>query len=658
MVTTEHAVGPKPPGVSFDEAATLTGTFFTAYYSLEHLARLQPGERVLVHGGAGGVGLATIQLATARGCEVFATAGSDEKRDFLRLLGVPHVLDSRSLTFAQEIEVLTEGEGVDVVLNSLAGEAINRSLSVLRPFGRFIELGKRDFFADTRVGLRPFRNNISYFGVDADQLFAHQPNLASRLYREVLELFAEGSLRPLIHRVFRAREVVEAFRYLQQSRHMGKVVIATQDLAEAAAPAPSPPPALELREDGTYLVVGGTPGFGLETARFLARRGAGHLALLSRRGPDTPGVAEAAGELEEAGCRVHVLAADAGDREALAAALAQLAEDAPPLRGLVHSAMVLEDDLLENQDRERFHRVMAPKLVAARNLDDLTRELPLDFFVLYSSATTAFGNPGQANYVAANIYLEALAEARRRDGLPALAIGWGAIADAGVLTRDEELRELLQDRGGDGGLTAADALAALERALGAGIVAASATRMDWGRLARLLDLGSFPRLAGFLRRTLGAAGEQERDGSFLAGLEGLDEAARGAAVMDLVQGYISEILQWPLERIDVDQPTLELGLDSLMAVELRALLERDLEITLTPALLGQANTIRQLSQVLAGRLGGAGGPEPGADPVVARAQEVEAMLQADGVTLEPEEVREIAARVEGGTSPASSPPAP
>ncbi|MDE2121906.1 MAG: zinc-binding dehydrogenase, partial [Betaproteobacteria bacterium] len=308
VVVPAHAVARKPAHWSFAEAATVPTVFFTVWYALRHLAQLRRGERVLVHGAAGGVGLAAIQVAHLLGAEVYASAGSPAKREFLRLLGVAHVLDSRDPGFDQEVLRASSGQGVDVVLNSLAGEAITRNLQCLKPFGRFIELGKRDFYENTPVGLRPFRNNLSYFGVDADQLMQLRPELARDVFAEVMRAFADGRLHPLPHRVFDADHVVDAFRHMQQARQIGKVVLDLErpprDIRAAATPR------LRLRADATYLVSGGLGGFGLATARWLAERGARHLALLGRRGADTPGLQPALDELREQGVQVRVLACD------------------------------------------------------------------------------------------------------------------------------------------------------------------------------------------------------------------------------------------------------------------------------------------------------------------------------------------------------------
>ena len=262
-----------------------------------------------------------------------ATAGSDEKRQFVRQLGVDHVSRfALARALPTSILELTDGEGVDVVLNSLAGEAIRQNLRILRPFGRFLELGKRDFYEDTRIGLRPFRNNIAYFGIDADQLMSAAPELTGHLFRELMQLFADGALKPLPYRAFPAGEVVEAFRYMQQSKQIGKVVVSFRDglpLADRTAIPLRGAPTLRLASDATYLISGGLGGFGLATALRLAERGARHLVLVGRRGPVTDEAKAALAQLADAGVSVRALACDVSRRADVATLFASLADGIP-----------------------------------------------------------------------------------------------------------------------------------------------------------------------------------------------------------------------------------------------------------------------------------------------------------------------------------------
>src|SRR5262249_27649416 len=233
------AVGALPDGMSAEAASTIPVAFLTAYYGLVHLGRLGQGQTVLIHGGAGAVGLAAIQIARHLGATVIATAGSEEKRAFLRSYGGDLVCNSRTLSFADEVAEFTAGKGIDVVLNSLAGEAMVRSVDCLRPFGRFVELGKRDFYANTHLGLRPLRRNLSYFAVDIDQLIVEHKELARRLFEQIMRLFAEGELVALPHRVFEGGRADEAFRLMQRSGHIGKIVVRPPTRPTAASRAPA-----------------------------------------------------------------------------------------------------------------------------------------------------------------------------------------------------------------------------------------------------------------------------------------------------------------------------------------------------------------------------------------------------------------------------------
>ena len=544
VTTPASAAARVPEGLSFEAAATIASTFFTAYYAIHELARLKPGERILVHGAAGGVGIATIQLARHVGAEIYATAGSDEKRDFLRLMGVDRIFDSRSLAFADEVLAATAGEGVDVILNSLAGEAINRNLGILKPFGRLLELGKRDFYENTRIGLRPFRNNIAYFGIDADQLMVEQPALATRLFRDVMALFETGELHPLPFRAFDANEVVDAFRHMQQARQVGKVVITYREGIRNALPPPSRLAALRFDPAAPWLVTGGLSGFGLRTARWLARKGVRRLVLVGRRGE--AGAEEGALEAFAAeGVQVLARACDVGDREALAALLEELGREAPPLGGIVHAAAVIEDGLARNLDPGALRRVLDAKARGAWNLHALTRDRPPAHFILYSSATTLFGNPGQSAYVAANAFVEALAEARRAEGLPALCVRWGAIEDAGYLARHPEMRKAFVGRLGGAALRADDALNVLERLLADDRSGLGVIDIDWRALARYLPAGSQPRYAEFARRSAGteAAGFDAVDLERMLAELGPEELT--AAIGQLLRTEIGQILGIP-----------------------------------------------------------------------------------------------------------------
>lgn len=639
VITRADAIAPMPENWSFEAAATVPTVFFTVYYALKHLADLQPGERVLIHGGAGGVGIAAIQLAKYLGAEVFATAGSEEKRDFVRLLGADHVFDSRSLAFADDILAVTEGEGVDVVLNSLAGEAIRRNLSILKPFGRFLELGKRDFFENTPIGLRPFKDNISYFGIDADQLLTGRPQLAARLFREVMALFREEALTPLPCRVFPAERVIDAFRVMQQARHIGKVVVSMSDHQPMIEQPVAPQAPLRLAKDSTWIVTGGLSGFGLESARWLAAHGVGHLVLVGRRGLDTPGARESVDEFTAQGIHVQALACDISDAEAVVRLIEHTRKTCPPLKGILHAAAVFDDALLQDLDAQRMESVVAPKLLGAWNLHQATLGMPLEHFVLYSSITTAIGNPGQANYVAANAGLEGLAEMRRYLGLPAVCVGWGPIGDAGYLTRNEAVRDSLAQRLGKPPLSTRQALDQLEHILCQGS-SLTVANFDWNTLARLLPSATRGRFS-VLNRSLKNTGLSENDADFQTLIAGKSPEEVAVIVQQWVVAEVAQILAISADRIDPARSLHDLGLDSLMAVELALGLEQRFGIQLPVMMLNESPTAEKVTQRIVEKLLGSTDQADTAANAVDTV--VQGMTQQHGETLAAEDIQQIAA---------------
>jgi phthiocerol/phenolphthiocerol synthesis type-I polyketide synthase C len=603
-ITKKEAVMKKPSAWSFEAAATIPTAFFTVYYALVELARVRPGERLLIHGGAGGVGIAAIQLAKHLGLEIFATAGSDEKRDFVRMIGADHVLDSRSLRFADEILALTGGAGIDVVLNSLAGEAVVKNLRILRPFGRFLELGKRDFYENSRIGLRPFRNNITYHGIDADQLMAANPVLTGELFAKITALFDEGVLNPLPHAVFDSSEIAEAFRHMQHSKQVGKVVVTAPGSTASRVVSTDAPGRLSLRADATYLVTGGTSGFGLRTAEWLAERGARSLVLASRRGVLTDEGRAIVAKLTTSGIGVEIASCDVGSRESLAALLKRIRTTLPPLRGVIHSAMVIDDGLLQKLSDAQLETVLRPKIAGAMFLDELTKTDRLDLFVLYSSATTVFGNPGQGAYVAANLALEALASTRASVGLPATCAAWGPIDDAGYLARNQQIKEALGSRMGGRALPSEEALEILESLIVRGVVNTAWLDLEWGKLSKFLPSAGAARFAGFHREALDQSNQGVEARSIREQFSGLNHDQVVSLLKEHLAQSIASILRMDPAKLDPRKSLFDSGMDSLMAVELAATIEETLEIKLPMMALSEGPTIQKLAERVAAMIEG------------------------------------------------------
>jgi myxalamid-type polyketide synthase MxaB len=597
-ITDAHLVVPKPSQLSFEEAATIPIVFLTAHYALNHLARMAPGERVLIHAAAGGVGLAAIQLAQRAGAEIFATAGSPEKRAFLQYIGVQHVMDSRSLAFADEVMRRTNGEGVDIVLNSLAGEYIPKGLSTLRSYGRFLEIGKTDMYQNRPLDLYPFHNNLSYFAIDLDRVSRDRPALTYSLFLELIDFFNEGVLRPLPRTVYPVQEVVNAFRYMAQRKNIGKVVVSLEDVhhgSETAAPE-------FLRADGTYLITGGLGALGLRVAQWLVQNGARYVVLLGRSAASSA-QRRAVQALEHDGAQVMVVQADVATAERMRAVFAELQTAMPPLRGVIHAAGVLDDGLLINLDSERLAKVMAPKVLGTWNLHTLTRDLPLDFFVLFSSVVSVLGSPGQSSYAAANAFLDALAYHRRAAGLPALTINWGPWAEAGMAVRLDQGRRLAL-RGFE--FMAPDqGLQALEYVLRQAMTQVTVVSMNWPLLLQGLKGERKPTLLSALRRepSYGTSNTVPRptEAKLMPGTPlALELEERQARLLVYLQEQLGQMIGMEPAQLDPKASLRDLGIDSLIAMELKESIESSLGVVLPlQSFTDDPNLIGLVAQVLA-----------------------------------------------------------
>lgn len=604
VTTVAHAVMLKPSHITMEEAATMMVTYLTASYALQHQGRMSKGERVLIHAGTGGVGQAAIRLSQALGAEIFATAGSDEKRGFLRKIGVPHVHDSRTLSFAEEILEVTKGEGIDLVLNSLAGEAIHQSLSILRQYGRFLEIGKRDIYGNTKVGLFPFRKNLSYHAIDLGH--ALDPKNAKPLMRSLRQLIAARKLPPLPYRTFALSDAVRAFRYITQARQIGKVVLAVKQARVSVTAAP-PSADIQFKADSTYLVAGGLGGFGMALSQWLVRKGVRHLVLTSRSGASTDEARAGVAAMEAAGAQVTVIQSDVSDPASVAALLQDIQASHPPLRGVFHVAMVLDDAFIPQLNVDRFTKVTGPKVHGAWNLHEQTQDLPLEHFVMFSSVASLIGSPGQANYAAANAFLDALARHRHRQGLPALSVNWGVMAGVGYVARHKKLEEHFE-RIGWAGLKPDESLPVLARLLRqTNVSQMMVSRIDWAKWAAVTPtLITTPRYAlltteDALRQT------QSEDANWLrnAVLKASPEEQLGI-LTTFMSEQVAKVLRTSAAKIDRKRPLNEIGVDSLMAVELIHQIEGQSGIAIpTAQLMNGAPTVDKLAEMLLANLTGA-----------------------------------------------------
>jgi acyl transferase domain-containing protein/NADPH:quinone reductase-like Zn-dependent oxidoreductase/SAM-dependent methyltransferase/short-subunit dehydrogenase/acyl carrier protein len=594
-------VRPIPAGLSFEQAVTLPVVFMTAWHALQNIARIRKGERILVQSAAGGVGMAAIQIAHHLGAEVIATAGSPTKRAVLETLGVKHVIDSRRTDFADAVMEMTGRRGVDVVLNALAAEAIPMGLSCLAEFGRFIEIGKRDIYQNTRIPLWPLRRNASFHVVAMDAVFAGDETLTRQMLGEISGLVESGAFCPLPFRSFPASRVDAAFRLMAQGKHIGKIVVTFPETFRPRR-GESLASKFAIDPEANYLITGAFGGYGKILAQWLIGRGVRHLVLTSRSGAATPDTEKFVQSLRDRDVDVKIVRADIGVPDDVARLIAEIRLANRPLRGVFHLAMVIDDAPLASLTRERMQRVMAPKAYGAWLLHEATQDFDLDYFVMFSSVSSIFGNPAQANYAAANAFLDSLAHHRRALGLPALTINWGVLGGEGYVARNERVAEFLA-RQGTLELSPAEVTELLESSLKAGNTQIMAIRVDWAKWRQFFrSMQENPLLERIF-----AAVENQELGQTISDLRLKIESASPEELEGIIRRAVQEAVGSALrvkpDSVRGDQPLTDLGLDSLMGVEIESSLEGSLGVALPPASLTRARTIDQIVALMAEHMG-------------------------------------------------------
>lgn len=586
VITDARHVVPIPGTLSFEEAATIPMPFLTAWYGLHVLGVMKPGEKVLIHAAAGGVGMAAIQLAQLAGAEVYGTA-SPAKWPALRQLGLDddHIASSRNCDFAERFRNTTSDKSFDIVLNSLTGEFVDAGLALLGKGGRFLELGKIDLREQSwidehhpGVTYRPY--NLPDAGAD----------LIREMLVSVATLFSEGKLKPLPLKTFPMKDAPDAMRWMAQAKHVGKIVLV-----------PTRRDGL-IRPDGAVLITGGVGGLGRYVAKWLAtEHGVKDLVLTSRGGMKSPGAKAFVAELAELGAAVTMAACDAADARALSNLIADITRRRP-LRGVVHAAGALDDGILTELTPARLGAVFSPKVDGAWHLHKLTQDLGLDFFVLFSSISGVIGAPGQANYSAANTFLDALAHHRRAQGLPATSIAWGAWDGQGMAARLSEADRARANNRGMKALAADEGLALLESALVAGAPLTIAAAFDLPKLRRALkqheDVPALFR--SLFAGTPQARSSAARSSTNLRKL--LNETApeqQEAAVLSAVREQVAKVLEFGSpEEVDVDLPLQDIGVDSLTAVLLRNQLTEMTGLSLSAKIARDYPNLRALAQFL------------------------------------------------------------
>ncbi|PND57046.1 polyketide synthase [Mycobacterium sp. ENV421] len=573
-----------PSGLRDDQAAAVSTASATAWYSLVDLAKIKAGDKVLIHSATGGVGQAAIAIARHFGADIFATAGTEERRDILRGMGITNVYDSRSAAFGEEIRRDTDGYGVDIVLNSLTGASQRAGVDLLAFGGRFVEIGKKDIYGDTRLGLFPFRKNLSFYGVDLALMATTHPAQIRELLNTVYRMTAEGVLPQPETTHYPLADAATAIRVMGAAEHTGKLLLSVPKVGHSSVVVP-PEQAKVFRRDGSYIITGGLGGLGLFLASKMADAGCGRIVLNSRSEPKPEALVEIE-RMRAAGTQVEVVSGDIALSETVDRLVTVATATGMAVRGVLHAAAVVEDAILPNITDELIDRDWAPKVYGAWHLHRATTAQPLDWFCSFSSAAALMGSPGQGAYAAANSWLDGFTHWRRSQGLPATAIAWAAWDQIGAgkhLAASGDTTMISPDEGA----RAFEALLRHDRAY-SGYAPMIGT--PW-----LTDLAARSPFAEAFK----ASGDRPADTStFRAELHELPVEEWPTRVRRLVSEQLSLILR---RSIDPDRPISEYGLDSLGNLELRTRIETETGIRVRSM---DITTVRSLAESLCETLAG------------------------------------------------------
>ncbi|TRX89754.1 hypothetical protein FHL15_009344 [Xylaria flabelliformis] len=600
-----------PDQMSFEEAATLCAVYLTSIYSLFDLASIRPGKRVLIHSAAGGVGIAAIQLAQYAGADIFVTVGTPQKRKYLQeTFGISddRIFNSRNVDFAAQIMTITENQGVDIVLNSLTGDMLDESFRILSDSGVFVEIGKKDILDRNSLAMEPFDRNISFRSVDMSHERAPD-DLVYRLMAKLFELIDQGHVKPIspIHQ-FSFDDAPSAIRLLRAGKHIGKIVLSNGVNPKVTVPVRRAPKRLPLRHDACYLIVGGLKGLCGSLAMYLAKSGAKHLAVISRSGHDDEKSRGIIKQINALGSHINLLTADITCAEDVEVAFRRTSV---PIAGIIQGAMVLRDRPFDSMTAQEYNEATAPKIQGTWNLHNTAMKLnlKLEFFTMLSSISGVAGTRGQANYSAANVFLDSFASYRRQQGLPACSVDLGVIEDSGFIANNDGFKEKHFDSRvyfgiNDRLLRKIVYLSILQQTEAKPPSSEAASQMITGIIVpQPADsiLARDARFSALFTHGDGALpGAREGSGSGNSEVQALllllrsksaDHAAQLAATINVVNNCFVRMLRLS-EPMDPERPLAVYGIDSLSAVEVRNWVRTELSVLITTLDIMNAASLR------------------------------------------------------------------
>ncbi|KAL8831917.1 MAG: hypothetical protein Q9191_000596 [Dirinaria sp. TL-2023a] len=576
-----------PHDMTFSEAASIPIVFCTALYALVKMGNICEGESILIHAAAGGVGQAAIMLAQNAKAEIYATVSSIEKRNLLmEMYAIPqdHIFSSRDTAFSKELMSRTSQRGVDIILNSTTGDILQSSWQCLAPFGRFFELGKWDIVQNSKIGMEKFADAVSFIGVDLGALLKFKPQIVGRMLRDVMELHRNKTIRPITPiRTIPMSQISQGMRMMQTGKHLGKLVVevTSEDIVPAL---PVPPPNTNISADASYLITGGTGGLGRSISRWLVGQGAKNIVLASRSGMNQRGITELIDEAKAFDANVVVKACDIADNCQVQRLVEECQLNLPPIRGVIHGAMALRDALFDTISYEDWTLNIMPRVNGAWNLHNNLSASPLDFFVILASLSGFLGNPGQTAYAASNCFLDSFAAYRQRLGLAACAIDIGVVESVGYVAENVDRRAEISK-------VTHDSLS--ERELHALVKAAIMNPhcQDYRQTITGLKLlpdrplpvwFDDPKFAHVLHKiqSLSASSSTSTEGAIP--VRQLLKAASSVAsatgiIVEALIDKLASLLMLSKEDIESSKPVVAYGLDSLVAVEFRNWIARDLD---------------------------------------------------------------------------------
>jgi acyl transferase domain-containing protein/Zn-dependent alcohol dehydrogenase/NADP-dependent 3-hydroxy acid dehydrogenase YdfG/acyl carrier protein len=593
----EKLVGKCPTGLENAESHLIT-SYLTAIYCLRDKANLQKDEKVLIHNASSGVGLAAINYAKMVGAEIFATAASKQQQRYLESLGIKHVFNSKDLDFSNEIPEITQGKGINVILGSVNGEMLHQSLAILAPYGVYLETGKVNAIDNELLSMKIFNKNLSFISVDIDQLSKERPEEISRLLGDLRMYIDANQLTSLSTKLFSPKDISKAFNFIDDDSYVGNVVI---DFKDQSIEVEHKNNAL-FKSDKSYLITGGTRGLGLEIGGWMIDKGAKNLVLLSRSGDKDSQVHTKIEALRSKGANIMVSAVDVSDLESMTEVFSEIENQLPPLGGIFHCAMVLDDGFLLDMDDDRFRKSLKPKVDGAMNLHLLSKNLNLDTFVLFSSISSLIGNVGQANYVVANTILDSFAHMRKSQNLPATTINLGVLGESGVVARSKNL-EMILEGVGIRSFTNAEVLIALEEIVRSKPIQVGFFDIDWKVIGKTYKISKTSLFEELIEENIGLTSqlneEQTKNWNAIASLEPIEQ---NELVIEVLTEELGIILKMSKDNIPPDKGINFLGVDSILSVQLIRAINARLAVELSPMEFTSGPNLRQLSKIIVERI--------------------------------------------------------